>query len=275
MSPRSSDFDAASLTRRLTERDFAIIDMLERHKIATTAVLCALFFSGRRVAAQRFDVLTELELLQRFRVPGSGAHRYTLSWKGRVVAALRQGRATPTRREAELAYHRIVFSAHRTHKEEVNEFFALLHRAAQHDGNVQLTEWLSEAEATAGLMNVRPDAAGTLTWNDGRTLQFWYEHDRGTETLTRLVDAVDRYRTGRLALERTRILLIGLPGPRRLEHLIDALPADAGITVAAHVTLSLPPVSAPDAAIPAVITERRWHRLTDSGPAILLADLAA
>ncbi|WP_030159913.1 replication-relaxation family protein [Glycomyces sp. NRRL B-16210] len=273
MSPRASEFDAAALLARMTERDFAIIDALARHKIATTATLTALFFPSRRIAAARLQVLSKFELLERFLVPGSGAHRYTLAWRGRVLAALRQGQLAPTRREAELAFHKIAFSAHRAHKEEVNDFFALLHATARQSGDVKVTEWLNEAEATTGLMNVRPDAGGTLTWSDGRELAFWYEHDRGTETLGRLTEMIDRYRTGRIALSRRRILLIGLPGSRRLSNLLAAAPAPTGLSVAAHVTVGLPPVSAFAHAMPAIITEPRWHRFGATAPCSL-AELA-
>jgi hypothetical protein len=274
MSPRGSDFEVAALIPRLTERDFAIIDMLAKHQIATTATLKALFFNNRRIAATRLGVLSELGLLERFRVPGSGAHRYALSWRGWVVSAFRKGERGPTRREAELAFHRIAFSAHRRHKEEVNEFFALLHLAAEQTGAVRLSEWLNEADATAGLIDVRPDAAGTLTWDDGGRLGFWYEHDRGTETIGRLTEMVDRYRTGRIAIAQRRVLLIGLPSARRVSNFLAAAPAPHDLLVAAQVTVPLPPVSAQAAVIPRLITEPCWFVLGQEEPRSMM-DLAA
>jgi len=273
MSPRGADFDPITLITRLTERDLTVIDLLARHKIATTAILRAVVgFPSRRAANLRLRALCDLGLLRRFRLPATGTLRFVLDWHGQVIWAIRQGQRTPTRRDADLSIQHIIFSAHRTHKEGVNEFFALLHEGARAAGDVRITEWLNEAEAAGtGLLGVRPDAAGTLTWDDGRELRFWYEHDRGTETLARLVETVDRYRTGRLALARSRTLLIGVPGARRLDHFLTAAPVPADLTVAVHVTVPLPPISHEDAALIPQIDQPHWRVLGDDEPRSLHA----
>lgn len=266
--------DLAGLASRLTSRDFAVIDCLVRHKIATTSMLAAIFFTGRRRAALRLQTLYDLGLLERTRVPGSGAYRWTATWGGQALHALRDGQRPPSRAAATWTVQQAFLSPHRTHKEGVNAFVASLHLAARATGEVAVTEWLNEAEAAAEIIGARPDTATALTWADGRSLRLWYEHDRGTETVTRLAETIERYRTGRLnGPLGDRVLLFGLPSAARLDHLANAHADTGDLLVAATVTQGLPEATAlgkPDAAL---INDARW-RVLGAERMVSLADLA-
>lgn len=252
----------AGLARRLTARDYAVLDFFAQHRIATVSIVAAVFFTRRRLAAIRLHELCELGLLTRSRVTGSRAYRYTLDWGGAAICALRAGTTPPTRTAAAWAAQQVFHSAHRPHREAVNAFFAQLHLAARAAGNLQVTEWLPEAAASAEIIGARPDAAGELTWNDGRTLRLWYEHDRGTEPLSVLADKITRYRTGRLAgALGDRILLFGLAGPRRLPGLHRVCPPTGDLTVAAAVTEPLPAEADVRSADTGVVTDHRWQLL--------------
>jgi len=66
------------LAGRLTERDFAIIAALAKHKIMTAGMLEALFFPSAHSAAARLLTLSEMGVLARWRSPASRAFRYVL-----------------------------------------------------------------------------------------------------------------------------------------------------------------------------------------------------
>ncbi|WP_335989832.1 replication-relaxation family protein [Glycomyces sp. MUSA5-2] len=261
-----------ALAARLTARDYQILQLLAEHRIATASIIAAVFFTNRRRAAARLHDLTELGLITHGRVTGSGAHRYTLAWAGAAVCALRNGTTPPTRAAAAIAAQQTFHSAHRPHKEGVNTFLAHLHLAARATGTARVTEWLPEATAAAQIINARPDAAATLTWNDGRTLRLWYEHDRGTETIAHLVDKIHRYRDGRLPGPLgDRLLLFGLPARQRLEALQRACPHTRDLTVAATVTVPLPTADTLYDAGTGILTGQRWTLLATGQPTSLAA----
>ncbi|MEU6246129.1 replication-relaxation family protein [Glycomyces sp. NPDC047010] len=240
-----TDAEALSgLAARLTPRDYTLLDFLARHRIATAATIAAIFFTNRRRAALRIQTLTDLGLLTRSRVPGSGAYRYTLAWAGAAIHALRTGAMPPSRAEAAWGAQRLFHSAHRPHKEAVNGFIAHLHLDARARGGVRVTEWLNEAEASAEIIGARPDAAGTVAWDEGRILRFWFELDRDTEPISALAAKIARYKTGRLAgVLGDRVLLFGLPDVARLAALERACPATGDLTVAATVARGVPQTS--------------------------------
>jgi hypothetical protein len=206
----------------LTGRDFAIIDALARHKVMTAAMLEAVFFPSGSVARSRLLTLTEMGVLARELLPASGAYRYLLGWHGQVIHALEHGQRPPTRAAAVQAAHQILFSSQLAHKEAVNAFFARLHADAP-AREARVSEWRSEAEAAADFDGLRPDAAGTVQWSDGRRLAFWFEHDRGTETLGGLVAKLARYpRRRSIHLVADRLVLVEVCGARRLANLAAA-----------------------------------------------------
>lgn len=256
----------AGLRRRLTERDFAIIDGLARHKVMTTGMLAMVYFSDRRRASARLSTLTELGILARTLLPGSLTWRYTLAWHGQTIHALEHGQRPPTKVAAELASHQITFSSQLAHKEAVNAFFARLHHAGR-TRDFRLTEWLSESEAATEFDNLRPDAAGTLTWDDGRELRFWFEHDRGTETLARLVAKLQRYPHRRsIHLAADRVLLIETCGPRRLDGLVAARVDTGDLRAAAVLYEPIDPVTATEHTSGNLTDQAIWRPLAGPGP---------
>lgn len=275
---RRRGIEAQSLTglrRRLTSRDFAIIDGLARHKVMTSAMLTAVYFPSARAAATRLLTLTELGVLARDLLPSSGAHRYTLGWHGQVIWALGHGQKPPSKTTAELASHQVTFSAQLAHKEAVNAFFARLHRAGPAAG-ARVSEWLSEAEAAAEFDGLRPDAAGTLTWDGGRRLRLWFEHDRGTETLGRLIAKLERYPHRRsLHLAADRVILVEVCGERRLAALARTALDLGDLRGAAILYQSIDPVTSRTDTSQQLFEEGRWHLLGGTGTKVSLADLAA
>jgi hypothetical protein len=265
----------AGLRRRLTERDFAIIDALARHKVMTSLMLAAVFFPSQHTAANRLLTLTEMGVLDRELLPGSGAYRYLLGWHGQVIHAFEHGLRPPTRAAAQLASHQILFTSQLAHKEGVNSFFARLHYAGRTRG-VRVTEWLAEAEAATEFDNLRPDAAGTLTWDDGRDLRFWFEHDRGTETLGLLRAKLERYPHRRsIHLNGDRVLLVEVKGARRLANLAATQLDLGGITAAALLYQPIDSAATSAESGAALFDAETWHRLEGPGVMCRLADLAA
>ncbi|WP_112141062.1 replication-relaxation family protein [Glycomyces dulcitolivorans] len=260
---RTSDVEAVgALAAYLTPRDFGIITCLAEQHLATAAHLGAVFFPSGRAASARLAALTEMEVLDRSRVPGRSSYRYTLGWAGAAVYALRNGKTPPTRRIVAWQGQQALFSAHRNHKEGVLTFFALLHLAARSAGDAEVTEWMPEGAAAAEIISARPDGAGTVTWSDGRRLRFWYEHDTGTETIGRLTEVIERYRDGRLpGSYGDRVLLLGLPGRVRIRHLVEAAGWLGDLAVAVAVNEELPPGQGPRPDLAHLLTGPHWHRL--------------
>lgn len=196
------------IVRHLTDRDFTLIDLLGRHRVFTIDQITGLLFSSTRSARNRVARLLDLEILDRWRIaqrPGSQAFRHTLGYTGAYLHSAAHGLPVPQRAAFQRQQAELIASANLSHRLAVNDFFARLTRAAKDRPEFALHEWLSEAEASAltgGL--VRPDAAATITGADG-AIEFWFEHDRGTETLHRLAEKVDRYRTRLPTLHRALI----------------------------------------------------------------------
>jgi hypothetical protein len=223
----SSQRDLSRIVQRLTDRDFALIDLLGRHKVLTIDHITDLLFTTTRFARERVTVLVDLDVITRWRRavrPGSQSYRHTLGYTGAYLYAAATGAPEPRSAVFERRTADLIASTRLDHHLGVNGFFARLTRATRGGADLDLTEWLNEAEAgalTGGL--VRPDSAGTLTSPSG-ILEFWFEYDRGTETMHRLTAQVERYRDRLPGLDRA--LLIELTNLAREDHLHDAL-ADA------------------------------------------------
>lgn len=214
----------SDLVQRLTDRDFVLIDLLGRHKVLTIDQITDLLFTTKRFARERVGLLAELDVVIRWRRvvrPGSQAFRHTLGYTGAYLHAAATGAPAPRPAVFERRTADLIASTRLEHHLGVNDFFARLTRACRIGATMDLTEWLSESEAgalTGGL--VRPDAAGTFTSEAG-TIEFWFEHDRGTETMHRLASQVERYRIRLPGLNRA--LLIELTSAAREDHLHQAL----------------------------------------------------
>lgn len=212
----TGDFD--ELASRLTERDFAIIATLAKHKIMTAGMVEALFFPSPHAAAARLLTLYEMGVLARWRSPSSKAYRYVLAWRGQCLQAMRDEEKPPTKQAATVKAQQLFVSAHRPHTEGINAFYCRLAHAARARGDVEVA---FNFESYSAVSAMRSDANVTLTWNDGRTLWFWFEHDRGTETLERLADKVATYKSivKNYHYEQA-VLLIEVPSPGRLANLL-------------------------------------------------------
>jgi hypothetical protein len=105
----------------------------------------------------------------------------------------------------------------------VNEFFVALHaRARRHEGTVE--QWWSEHRCAALWGDLaRPDAFGRWTQRraDGTpsTLDFFLEHDTGTETLARVTAKLGGYADLAEATGITTPVLFWLPSARREANL--------------------------------------------------------
>lgn len=272
---RGSTDELAGLPARLTDRDYQVIDLLGRHGIMTAAALSAVAFPSMNATNKRLRALAEAGVLARSRVPGTGALRYGLDWAGQTIYALRIGVKPPTRTAAAMAVHRALVSPKRSHDEGVNAAVAALHLACRHSGRAAVTEWLSEAEAAHEFTGLRPDAALTITFDSGRLLRAWYEHDTGTETLNRLTAKITAYRHRRSPLlPHTRTLLIGVATAARAIALTRAVADTGPLVVAAGFHPHLPPASRPIANTARLLTEPTWRRLGVESAECSLVDLA-
>jgi hypothetical protein len=258
-----------SLARRLTDRDRAFVAAVARHRVLTGPHVEELFFESGTRARRRLVTLYRLGVLDRFQPYrpswGSQPFHYVLGPLGAAVLAAERGddpdaAARRWRGERTLALGRTQRLAHLV---AVNAFFVALAAHARRQPEARLIEWLTEAECarwTEGI--VRPDAFGT--WAEGgASVEFFLEHDRGTETLARLGAKLTAYE--RLEAERTASswVLFTFLTPRREAAARRAL---VGATVPVA-TAVLGPTGRPH--------EPVWLALGAPGPRCPLAGLAA
>ncbi len=192
---RSSDDIRWAITQRLTDRARLILHDVERFRVLTTPQLTKLHFGSLKRAAARLLHLHELAVLDRFRPRREpwGAHPW--HWVvGPLGAALLAGEAGEDPERASRRWRGERTIAYSTgqrlaHLIGINEIYASL--ASCSEGS--LLDWQTEAEATKWSWNeVRPDGWGI--WEQhGRQVEFFLEYDRGTETLSRLVEKLSDY----------------------------------------------------------------------------------
>lgn len=174
---------------RLTGRDRTILTLLATHQTFTTDQLADLAFGSLGRARNRLNTLRQRGLLDRFRHyqrPGSQSWRWTLGPLGAAVVAMTRGQPPPRPAAVRQRTARLATSPTLDHRLAVNGFFVALAAHTRHHPGTRLIRWWNEArcrEATGNL--VRPDGHGRWRACD-RTVSFWIEVDRGTETLHRL-----------------------------------------------------------------------------------------
>lgn len=206
--------------RRLTPRDFEMIELLGRHSMFTIDQLSALLFTSDRSARRRLEVLRELDVVARFRTcvrPGSQAYRYTLGHTGAYLHAAARGEPAPRRPAWERRMAELATSPRSGHLLGANDFFTRLSAACRKSSVFELVEWLSETETaqlTGGI--VRPDASGVLA-SVNASIETWFEYDTGTETIERVAAKLERYRVHLAVWQRT--LLFELTSQAREDHL--------------------------------------------------------
>ncbi|WP_246083788.1 replication-relaxation family protein [Nonomuraea diastatica] len=142
----------------------------------------------------------------------------------------------------------IALSSRLNHQVGVNEFFAQLHATARHraDG-AAVTEWWPERRCAALWGDLaRPDAFGR--WSEPSpagqpdTIDFFLEHDTGTEALSRVLAKLDGYTALAEATGITTPVLFWLPSAAREANLRKLLTSsDVPTATAVHT-----PATAPD-----------------------------
>ncbi|MCK2214028.1 replication-relaxation family protein [Actinomadura sp. ATCC 31491] len=241
----------ADIAERLTPRDAEILDAVWEHRVLTTDQLAAIFFPSVHRARHRLLDLYELRALDRFRPwapTGSRPWHWILGTTGAHHLAAQRG-ITP----AELRYRpdsagAIAFSSRLTHQVGVNEFFAQLHATAHRraDGS-EVAEWWPERRCAALWGDLaRPDAFGR--WSESSptgkpdTIDFFLEHDTGTEPLSRVLAKLDGYAALAEATGITTPVLFWLPNPTREANFRKLLTASSvPVATAVHT-----PATAPD-----------------------------
>jgi hypothetical protein len=203
----------AEVSHRLTDRDRAIIAALDRFKVFTLEQLRRLFFTSVSSARDRLSTLVEQGVLARARPSNRAAYRYYLGPLGlRLVHADRvaayeasgldylgkpevpnPGRA-PTRAKALEHGEAVFFSAQRSHREGVNDFYTRLVASCRTRPETRLVAWETETKEHRwhSVLFLRPDGVFDLVV-DGLERPFWFEFDTGTETVERLVEKVERW----------------------------------------------------------------------------------
>lgn len=198
-----SDRAVLSAAARLTARDRLLIRCVGEHRVLTTPQVAALGFGSVITARHRLAALTETGALRRFRphLPvGSAPWHYLLGPLGALLLGVEDRDdsrwATAVRADRQIALERSQRLAHMT---GANWFFIALARHARQagaDGEMELREWLNEAQAgewvltharylSSGREVPRPDGLGVWA-EDGRETAFFLEYDTGSEHLAQL-----------------------------------------------------------------------------------------
>ena len=273
--PRMTPELVAEVAYRLTTRDRDLLALVWEHRVLTTAQLTVLFFPSPERARQRLNRLHRLHALLRFRPwasVGSAPWHWVLGPAGAHVLAIEDGQST-----AEFGYRQdtvtgIAVSPRLGHQVGVNDFFVRLHaHARRRGGGTALEQWWSEQRCAAHWGDLaRPDAFGR--WSqpgpDGTssTLDFFLEHDTGTETLARVAGKLGGYADLAEATGITTPVLIWLPSTAREANLRKLLGSpEVPVATAVHA-----PATAPAGPAGAV-----WQPAGTTGSRYRLGDLAA
>jgi hypothetical protein len=211
---------------RLTERDRFLCRVLWEHRVLTTEQICDLCFTGLVTAQHRLVALYRLGVLDRFRPlrpTGSESWRYTLGPMGAALVAAERGVEAP--RPSVLRDRVVALAAGQrtSHTLGVNGFFCALHKAARERPGAEVVAWWSERRCAAEWGElVRPDVYG-IWGEDGRRVEFFLEHDTGSEPLSRVAQKLAGYRDLAEADGAARPVLFWLATPGREPALRRAL----------------------------------------------------
>jgi hypothetical protein len=225
---------------RLTDRDRAILAILDEHRVLTTDQITRLFFNAERTCRNRLHQLHRIGLLDRFRYArtGGGAHpwNWVLGLHGSWYMAGTTGR--PLAHERSHRDRVLRLSAHPilTHQIMANEFGVRLAHTARRQPGIRIDRWWSERTATTRFLRVRPDAHGLYSI-DNRTVGWFLECDMGTESLPKLISKLDTYHQLALADGPTYPVLFWLPGRTReanLQRRLHQHPPPVPVATAVH-----------------------------------------
>ena len=250
------------LVYRATPRDRWLLRMLTEHQVLTAPQICALAFTNVRVANKRLVALTELGLLDRFRLPraayGNTPWHYTLGPGGAQLIAAERGITLK-----QLGYQRakqLALSARPDlpHTTGCHDALVALAARGRIPGAGRLAVWWSaRSAATVWGDLIRPDAYAL--WQPANPTggaeecAFFYEYDTGTESLTQLLGKLPGYRRFRDQQDGSYPILIHLPTPAREQRVHQQLAAEPpGVPVAT----TCPPAT--DLALGAAIDAAVW-----------------
>ncbi|MFG1998642.1 replication-relaxation family protein [Spirillospora sp. NPDC048911] len=218
----------ADLAHRLTTRDREVLRLVWDHRVLTTDQLTALCFPSVSRARQRLRALYQARALLRFQpwTPiGTAAKHWVLGPAGAYVLAAEQGVSV-----RDLGYRQdtaldIAVSSKLGHQVGVNDFFARLHAYARHcDNSTKVEQWVPERRcASLDGGKVKPDAFGrwseTVSGRGPARVEFFLEHDTGTEPLARVAAKLDRYAAHARAAGHLTPVLFWLPSSAREANL--------------------------------------------------------
>ena len=130
--------------------------------------------------------LRVLDRFRHFRPTGSDPYHYMLDELGAALVAADRGIEAPKRSQLRARGLALASGQRLRHLLGVNGFFCALARAARSEPDARLEAWWSEQRCAAEWGGViRPDGFGV--WRQGSSrVEFFVEHDEGTETLSRL-----------------------------------------------------------------------------------------
>ncbi|RZU76040.1 protein involved in plasmid replication-relaxation [Micromonospora kangleipakensis] len=237
-----STYNLLLIYPHLTDRDRWLLHLLDEHQVLTTDQIHRLAFRAERTCQIRLVELRALDLLDRFRFAradgGSHPWHWVLGLAGTRFQAAVTRRPSPTERSHRERLLRLSASPTLTHLVAVNEFFVRLHHAARTSADTSLDRWWSEAMAARQFLTVHPDGHGLWT-TAARTVGFFLECDRGTESLPRLVAKLGRYADlVRRGGPRYPVLFWLPPGGREahLQHALRRMDLPVPVATATHDT---------------------------------------
>lgn len=195
---RGPVIDPVELASRLTGRDRTLLRLLDEHRVLTSHQIALLLaYPSLNRAQRRLLRLWRWHVLDRFRHPrGDGfltGWRYTLGVAGHDVLAAMRGLTPPRPHTVHSQVLRLATDPRLTHLLGINEVFAALAAQARTSQDAELRLWHGERSATTDCGGLaRPDAL-IVYREQGHDLVACYEHDTGSEPLTRVVDKLDGY----------------------------------------------------------------------------------
>ncbi|MFI0418613.1 replication-relaxation family protein [Spongiactinospora sp. 9N601] len=267
--PRLDAAALAELAARLTPRDHEILSHLHQHRVLTTHQIQKIFFNLPQPTRRRLGILHAFHAITRFRPwtaygGGSAPSHWILGRAGAAVLALKDDTTI-----AQLGYHpdtamAISVSKRLGHQIGVNDFFADLHHHARRTTRqAEVGAWWSERRCAQLWGDLaRPDAFGRWSEN-GRQLDFFLEHDTGSETLTKVIAKLADYANLAEATGIATPVLLWLPSRARETNLRQRLTsADVPVATAVHTTIGDGPAGPV------------WLAVGSEGPRLRLAELS-
>lgn len=223
---RSRTFDI-SILNHLTDRDSDICLDIYEHRFLTTPQIHQLHFDTYGRARTRTRQLYEYGVLDRFRPPkrpGSLPWHYVLGRRGADVVSGLLDIENPSLYLWRNRPHRLAKSLRLKHMREINDFFCrLVFAGRQQKSGLRVERWWGERKSAEYCRTVvRPDATGRLVDN-GWSLDFFLEMDRGTESYGLLRDKIVDYEEASVSRHLPRLILFCFPSERRERFARDAL----------------------------------------------------